>query len=158
MKLFKIFKTIIYIIFLFIITFILLLNIFSVFNVSLFKFRVYKIASGSMRPYLNINDIVIVMEQNDYQVNDVVTYHADNMYITHRIVKINDDEVITKGDANNIVDNKFTKDKIVGKVIYRFKIFSFLSKVLSKPLILLFMFIIGLFITILLPEKNKLNI
>lgn len=155
MKLFNIVKTAIYIIILFIITFIVLLNIFSVFNVSFFKFRVYKIVSGSMRPYLNVNDIVIVKEQNDYKINDVVTYKVDNMYITHRIVEVDNNYIVTKGDVNNVVDNKITKNQIIGKVIYRFKIFSFISKIFTKPLFLLFLLIIGFIITILIPDKKK---
>ena len=132
-----------------------ILNVFSYLNISLLGFRTYKVITGSMEPYLHVNDIVVIKKCNDYKVNDVITYKKDNEYITHRIISINDNEVITKGDANNIQDEPIRKNNIVGKVVYKFKFFGFLYYLFSQPKTLVLTFVIGLIITILIPDKKK---
>ena len=134
---------------------IIIINTFSFFNISFFGFRTFKIVSGSMEPYIHINDIVIIKKSNNYKVNDVVTYKSNKEYITHRIVSTDDDEIVTKGDANNTLDNPIKSSNIVGKVVYRFKFLGFVCYLFSKPIILILTFIFGLIITILIPDKKN---
>lgn len=118
--------------------FLIFLIILSMFNISFLGFRIFKVVSGSMKPYLNINDIVIVYKNNNYQINDVITYKKNNEYITHRIIDINDKTIITKGDNNNSIDELILKKDIIGKVIYKNSIL----KYLFKPLLIIFILII----------------
>lgn len=148
-------KKIIYIIVFIILLIALSLNILSLQSTSLFGFRIYKVGSGSMEPYLKINDVIIIKESDDYNLNDVITYQSDNEYVTHRIIYINDFEIITKGDANNTQDDPITKDQIVGKLIYKFHILGFISYLLSKPFTWLLLLVIGFVITYLIPDKKK---
>ena len=134
---------------------IVLINTFSFFNISFFGFRTFKVVSGSMEPYIHINDVVIIKKSNNYKVNDVITYKKNKEYITHRIVSIKEDKIITKGDANNTIDDPIKKINIVGKVIYKFKLFGFLCYLFSKPKTLILAFVFGLIITILIPVKKK---
>ena len=60
-------KKVLYRIFIFVVVFIIIVNIFSIFHASLFGFRLYRIATGSMVPYLNINDYILVKKSNDYK-------------------------------------------------------------------------------------------
>ena len=108
-----------------------------------------------MEPYIHINDVVIIKKSNNYKVNDVVTYKSNKEYITHRIVSTDDEEIVTKGDANNTLDNPIKSSNIVGKVVYRFKFIGFVCYLFSKPIILILTFIFGLIITILIPDKNN---
>lgn len=133
----------------------IVINVFSFLNISFFCFKTYKVATGSMEPYLHVNDIVIIMKSNNYKVNDVITYKKNKEYITHRIVSINDDEIITKGDSNNTLDDPIKISNIVGKVVYRFQFFGFFCYLFSKPKTLIFVFIIGFIVTILIPDKKK---
>ena len=82
-------------------------------------------------------DYVLILKKNDYRIGDVVTYTRDNYYVTHRIIREDQDGVVTKGDANNTEDDEISKNSIVGKVIiiggilniainYKFGIISFL--------------------------------
>ena len=75
------------------------------------------VASGSMSGTVDINDMVIVKITDDYQVGDIVTYQADGYFVTHRIISINKNQIITKGDSNNTEDNPIEKSKIIGKVV-----------------------------------------
>ena len=148
-------KKIIYIVVLIILYMAILLNVLSLSGISLLGFRIYKVGSGSMRPYLNVNDTIIIKKCDDYKLNDIVTYQNNEEYVTHRIVSINNSEIITKGDANNTQDDPITKDKIVGKLIYKFHIFGFLSFLLSKPFTWILLFIVGFLVTYFIPNKKE---
>lgn len=88
---------------------------------ALFGIKMYVIVSGSMEPELNIGDIVIVKENDNYQKDDVISFRQGQSVITHRIIEvINDDEISykTKGDNNNTEDKQIVlKEDIEGKVI-----------------------------------------
>ena len=75
------------------------------------------VASGSMSGTVDVNDMVIVKITDDFQVWDIVTYQADGYFVTHRIISINKDQIITKGDSNNTEDDPIGRDKIIGKVV-----------------------------------------
>lgn len=81
------------------------------------RYTFYEIATGSMEPTLNVKDFIIVKESDKYSVGDIITYKEDNSYITHRIIKINGDTLITKGDANNSEDKIISKSEVIGKVV-----------------------------------------
>ena len=93
---------------------------------------ILQITSGSMENELKIGDIVLIKESNDYKVNDIITYNVDDKYlVTHRIIKRNGNNYITKGDNNNTIDDiSVQKENIEGKVIYKFKLLKLLYKYL----------------------------
>lgn len=72
----------------------------------LFGFSSAIIISGSMEPAINVNDLVIYKEKDNYQVGDVVIFEnfGGKSLTTHRIVGIAEDGFITRGDANNTED------------------------------------------------------
>lgn len=148
-------KKVLYRIFIFVVVFIIIVNLFSIFHASLFGFRLYRIATGSMVPYLNINDYILVKKSNDYKEGDVITYTSGETYVTHRIVSITDENIVTKGDANNTMDEPITKDNIIGKVVLKFGFLGFIIYLFSKPIIWVLLFIIGIVITAFLPDKKS---
>lgn len=135
----KVVKTIGQFILCLILIFFILLNIFSMNNKSLFGFRIYRVISGSMQPALQIGDVIIVKKSNNYYERDIITYSNGLTTITHRIIAINNDEVITKGDANEVDDKPINKEQIVGKFFFRISNFSLFSMILSKNVIYLIM-------------------
>lgn len=76
-----------------------------------------KVKTGSMEDNIHVGDYILTIHKNEYHVGDVVTFKKGNGFITHRIVKIEGDEITTKGDANNIEDKNINRNIIVGKVI-----------------------------------------
>lgn len=76
------------------------------------------VLSGSMEPTLSVNDLVVVREQNEYKVDDIVVYQDGDMLVIHKIVSVNGDEIITKGDANNVEDEPISVSDIKGKAVF----------------------------------------
>ena len=105
------------------VTLLILFLVYRVVSVKYFKkdvtlgYTFYEIATGSMEPTLNVKDFIIVKESDKYSVGDIITYKEDNSYITHRIIKINGDTLVTKGDANNSEDKIISKSEVIGKVV-----------------------------------------
>ena len=142
-----------------ILIFFILLNIFSMNNKSLFGFRIYRVISGSMQPALQIGDVTIVKKSNNYSERDIITYSNGLTTITHRIIAINNDEVITKGDANEVDDKPINKEQIVGKFFFRISNFSLFSIILSKNVIYLIMiFLLVLIFLLVIGDRIIKNL
>lgn len=75
------------------------------------------VLSGSMEPYLSIDDLIIIHKTDDYKKDDVVVFETGRIVVVHRIVDIDGDNVITKGDANNVADDPIKEKDIIGEVI-----------------------------------------
>lgn len=94
---------------------------------SFLNIDVYSVISESMKPKINVNDIIIVKKgytNDEYKVGNIITYkRSDGELITHRISKVItydlENAYITKGDNNETEDKDVVKyEDIVGKVIY----------------------------------------
>ena len=75
------------------------------------------VLSGSMEPVLSVGDLLIVKEQESYEVGDIVVYQNGTMPVVHRIVEISGDEVTARGDANNANDEPVPLAAIKGEVV-----------------------------------------
>lgn len=106
-----------------------------------FGYTVFEVSTGSMAKTLNIYDIILVQITKDVKVGDIITFKQDDALITHRIMEINGDELITKGDANNTEDKAITKDAIIGKVISVYPKLGIWTKVFTEPNVLICAFI-----------------
>ncbi|MDI3498668.1 signal peptidase I [Archaeoglobus sp.] len=82
------------------------------------------VGSGSMRPAIEVGDVVIVkkVSADEIRVGDVIQYYAEHYTVTHRVVDImqrGEQKIfITKGDANDVVDDPVSADRVVGKVVF----------------------------------------
>ena len=104
---------------------------------NLFGYTFFEIVSGSMSPTIEKGDMIIVKLDTDYKVGDIISFKDEDSIITHRIIEINDDKIVTKGDSNNTTDNPITKDKIVGKTVKIVSRAFILAKVFTTPKVLL---------------------
>ncbi|NLK95789.1 MAG: signal peptidase I [Clostridiales bacterium] len=99
------------------------------------KFSNYVITTGSMEPSISPGDYITVIkvDYEDLNVKDVITYKDDNGYnVTHQIIRINDNEVITQGTANNVSDSPVSKDRILGKYLFKIPKVGYLMAFLSS--------------------------
>lgn len=80
----------------------------------------YVIVNGiSMEPGYYLGDLTIMRKAATYQVGDVVTYRDAEMnaYVIHRIIGVDQDHFILKGDNNSWIDAyRPTHEEIIGKL------------------------------------------
>lgn len=112
---------------------------------SLFGYRVYNVISGSMMPEYNIGDILISHERepNDIKIGDNIVYigkKADfkDKIVSHRVVDKKEEngkyKFITKGINNDIADPEINEDQILGVIVYRPVILSFIGSIMASML------------------------
>lgn len=75
------------------------------------------VMTGSMEPNLPVDSLIFVNKSNDYKEGDVVVIQDYYNLVVHRIVFIDEDVVITKGDANNSEDEPMPISSIRGEVV-----------------------------------------
>ena len=92
------------------------------------------VLSGSMEPEISVGDLLMIYESKNYEVGDVVVYQSGRIAVTHRIVSISGDEVITRGDANNAEDEPITLERIKGKVVMIIPCVGYLVNIIKTPL------------------------
>lgn len=131
-------------------------------------FAILEVVSGSMEPTIHIGDLIIIdTKANLYQKDDIVTFYDENgSFVTHRIVSINENEMITKGDNNNTEDEATDVSKIVGRYVTKISNAGKILASFKNPLVLLLILVIGLLFCFListdkdgkpiLTEKEKL--
>ena len=96
-----------------------------------FGYTVFEISTGSMSGTIDINDVILVKITKDVNKDDIITFQKNGEIITHRIIAEKDEDLITKGDANNSQDIPIKKSDIIGKVVKVFPKFGIWVKVLS---------------------------
>ncbi len=75
------------------------------------------VLSGSMEPELPVGALLIIHREDNYKVGEIVTYEDEyGNLVTHRLVSLENEEAVTKGDANNTEDAPFPVSQIYGKV------------------------------------------
>ena len=91
------------------------------------------VLSGSMEPTFATGDLIVVKAREDYSVDDIVVYQNGSMLVVHRIMEIDGETVITRGDANNVDDAPIGKSTIKGGVIGHIPYAGRLVQVLKTP-------------------------
>ncbi len=95
---------------------------------SIFGYQMYFVRTGSMRPYIEIGDVIIAKEYEGEELEagedgDIVTYMGEvngtPQLITHRVISVDGDTVITQGDDNPSADAPISKDEIVSVMVYK---------------------------------------
>ena len=106
-------------------------QVFSKGYASVGGYSFFRVVTPSMEPEILVGEIIITrdVDMTQVKVNDVISFKSlsPDMYgaiITHRVVKIVDDEngekcFLTKGDANLSVDGRYViKNNFIGKVVW----------------------------------------
>ena len=143
----------------------MMFNIYSYINIkilnnkltSLGKYAVLEVVSPSMEPTIHVGDLIVIdIKDNDYEVNDIVTYEDENgLLVTHRIIEVSDDYIITQGDNNNSNDGEISLDTIYGKLLFSSHALGVIISILRNKIVLFLIFIIGILVCVELDNKEK---
>lgn len=131
------------------------LNIQNMDYCNIFGYSIFSTETGSMSPTMEKGDIVIVKIGEQAKEKDIITYKRDNVFITHRIIKIDGDSIIAKGDSNNTQDEEITKDAIIGKVVFIINNVEVWKSVFSDISVIIPVFITVILLIILVSYKEK---
>lgn len=131
------------------------LNILNKSYVNFFGYTFFDVATGSMAEQINIDDVIIVKITKDVKEKDIITYKVGKDFITHRIVKIEQDVIVTKGDANNVSDNPIDKSVVVGKVVKVIPRLGIWKKTLTEPKVLISILVTLTLFSIAFSYKSK---
>ena len=127
--------------------------------IKIFGIGTLVVVTGSMEPTINIKEMIIIKEQNDYKVGDIVTYKdSKGKLVTHRIVSKAGNKIITRGDNNTVSDDPININQIEGKIYYHSAVLGEIFLYWIKPVLFVLsclLFINILRSTILLRRKNK---
>lgn len=149
---YRIIKAIIIIVMVTYVTFVVVQRVSG--NKSIFGYRIFTVATGSMIPDYEINDVLAIKEVNsdELEVGDDITYlgkklDVNGKIVTHRIIniKIEDGkkEFITKGVNSSAEDPAITNDQIYGKVIGKIPVITTINHIIKNQY--------GFFFLIFLP-------
>lgn len=128
-------------------------------NSSIMGYRVFTIATGSMVPVYNIDDVILVKEIDfsELNVDDDITYLGEigdfkDKIVTHRIKEIDKDNgtLITQGVANDYQDPALNKNQVLGRVSRKLVIFSFLTGLTRNKVGFYFLIFVPLVLVIFL--------
>lgn len=75
------------------------------------------ITSGSMWPVLQEGDLIFIqgVSKKDIHEGDIIVWRNPNGFTIHRVLKLNEDTLVTKGDANFTEDEPVKYEDVVGK-------------------------------------------
>ena len=95
---------------------------------TIFGYRLFFVVTDSMEPVYTKGTLLIAIpiKEETLIVNEVYAYRAGqkdigiNPIIVHRLVNINEEDYIFKGDSNTAPDKSVRKEQILYRIIYRF--------------------------------------
>lgn len=121
---------------------VVLIQRFSNNNIKVFGYSIYTIVSESMKPEYDIGDMIFVksVDKQDIKLNDDIVYMGnidsyDGKIITHRVIRINNNQIVTKGINNPIEDPPIKYDQVYGKVAFKLCILSTFNKLMNNNLL-----------------------
>lgn len=163
---FKIVKFIIFLILIVYLAFIVIQRISG--NQSIFGYRIFAVATGSMVPDYNVNDVLAIKEvdHDELQVGDDITYlgerrDVNGKIVTHRIIDIKTIDgkktYITKGINNITEDPSIEDDQIYGKVMGKIPIVTEINHIIKNQYGFFFLIFIPLVTVIFLEIADTVT-
>lgn len=144
---------------------VVIFNVYNFISINVLKkdlatingYAVLEVVSGSMEPTIHVGDLIVIdTKDKDYKKKDIVTfYDVNGSFVTHRIIDIDGDKIITQGDANDSKDDAINKKDIVG--VYETKIpgIGTLINSFKSPFIMIMILIIGVLICFLVSTDKE---
>lgn len=80
--------------------------------------------------------LIFIVKSSEYEVGDIITFDTgSSVPTTHRIIGLDGDRFITKGDSNNTEDSQsVAKEQIIGKVFFTIPGVGYVINFMKTPL------------------------
>lgn len=132
---------------------------------SLGGIKIFNILTGSMLPKYEVGDILIAKEvkASEVQKGDDIVYLGNSgtfagKTVTHQVIGIEEENGIykfhTKGIANTEEDPLVSQEQVRGKIIYKVRTLSYISKLINNLYSFYFVIFIPIAILIFLEIKR----
>ncbi len=119
-------------------------------------FGVSVVLTGSMEPELSADDLVVICESDgEVAVDDIVVFQDGHTLVIHRVIAIDGDTVITKGDANNLQDDPIQRKDIKGVLVFSIPYIGALVRLLKHPVTVAILLIAALWLANRSFRKEK---
>ena len=163
---YKIIKAIIFIVLLLYVVFTIIQRVSG--NQSIFGYRLFAVATGSMVPDYNINDVLAIKEvnHNEIKVGDDITYLGKKQdvrgkIVTHRIIDIEEKNgkktYLTKGINNEVEDPTIGDNQIYGKVVGKVPVVTQINHIVKNQYGFFFLIFLPLVIVIFLEISDTVT-
>ena len=138
-------------------------------SISIGGYRIFAVATGSMVPKYEVGDVLISkeIEPSEIKVVDTVVYKGEvggfkDKFVTHQIQSINKQEdgtykFTTKGISNIEADPEISETQVYGKIIYKVKTLSLISKLISNVYVFYFFIFVPIAIIIYKQIRNLIK-
>ena len=105
------------------------------------------VVSGSMEPAIHVNDLLIVKEakKEAIHVGDVIVFQGERSLIAHRVVEMQDEYLITQGDANNVADAPIDWEQVKGRMIGRVPAIGNVVGIIRQPVVCIFLLVVAIY-------------
>ena len=87
-------------------------------SIACMGFRIGIVKSSSMAPQIAYGSMVVWASPSEVKCGDIVAYKYNANIEVHRVVEIDNDILVTRGDSEHGVEREVSKDKILGKVVF----------------------------------------
>lgn len=137
-------------------------------NVKFLGYGLYTVVTESMYPDYKIYDMILTREvdPSTIKVDDDIVYMGmvddfKDKIVTHRVIKVkhsdNGYRFVTKGINNMIEDPEIEDSQMLGKVLFKSTVLSFLSKITNNIYGFYFIVFVPLVIIIFLEIMETIN-
>ena len=138
-------------------------------SISIGGYRIFAVATGSMVPKYEVGDVLISkeIEPSEIKVGDTVVYKGEvggfkDKFVTHQIQSINKQEdgtykFTTKGISNIEADPEISETQVYGKIIYKVKTLSLISKLISNVYVFYYFVFVPIAIIIYKHIRNLIR-
>lgn len=92
------------------------------------------VLSGSMEPALSVGDLLILKQEQSYTPGQTVVFQDGGTAVVHRLLALEGDTALTKGDANPTADAPIPASAIRGRVVLAIPLVGHLMWALKTPL------------------------
>lgn len=144
-------------------------NVYNFFSINILKknlatvggYGVLEVVSGSMEPTIHIGDMIVInTKDRDFKNRDIITFvdESDGSFVTHRIIEIDDNKIVTKGDNNDSKDDGFlSEENIIGTYQFRIPGGGKILKSFQSPFTMFMILVIGILGCIFISTDSEGN-